>query len=183
MSEKSLSESAGKTDLFSEFLENPAGDKFKALREALIHAPGFDFQSTALAELETLADEEYWERVLDWGATMMPEWIASPSVHQYLADAALELDDDARAAQEEYLVNASLRGLSQTGDGSPEQPYLIVHPADAYDLLESMGKEVEEQARLTTRIPALDVFRCSDGSAVHFDISAARIEGAAANPK
>ncbi len=166
-------------DVFDSFLENPTGESFRAMREMLLQQPEYDFQSKALAEVEDLAAEEEFEDVLDRGAEAMPEWLLSPSMHQYLADAAMETGDEDRARSEEYLMKACLRGLAQSGDGTPEQPYLVMHPADEYDLVESLGKEAASQSKAQTGQRSLDRIRCSDGTDLYFDITEGTAQGAA----
>lgn len=164
-------------DLFSEFLENPTGETFRALRNVLIEQPEFNFYSRDLAEVQALAEEEEFEDVILRAEEAMPDWLLSPSMHRYLAVAARAEGDSDRADQEEYLVKACRRGLLQSGDGSPQRPYLILHPADEYDVLAALGKEPAEQQLLNKLAPPLDRIRCVDGAELHFDLTPSLPQG------
>ncbi len=159
-------------DLFAEFLETPNGTTFTALREWLIQQPEYDYASLDLDEVAALTQDENFGAVIDQGDDAMPNWVLSPSMHQYLAEAARSQGDEDRAKVEEYLIKACLAGLSQSGDGSAEKPYLLTHPADEYDLVESLGKVVTEHTTLVDLASPLSRVTCEDGTILHFDVSA-----------
>ena len=156
--------------LFENFLKDPSGENFKATRAELMKTPGYDFFSNEIAALDELAVDEDFHGILKRAAAMIPAWLLSPSLHLYLSEAFHEAGDRKHAEKEEQAAKACLRGMSKSGDGSKERPYLVMHEADEYDLIEAMGKEDEEHTRLSSHVPPLDKIRCEDGSEYYFEI-------------
>src|SRR5262245_6100057 len=132
-------------DPLSDFFENPSGETFVRLRNDVLADPSYDFNSTDLDELTDLLAAEEYDAVPDALPGLMPGWLLSPRVHLLAALAAEKSGNAANAELERNVVRACLRGLLQSGDGTPQRPYLITHITDEYDLLEHFGKRPTEQ--------------------------------------
>jgi hypothetical protein len=160
-------------DLFSDFMATPSGDTFVPLRAAVTDAPEYDFHANDVEELDQLVNDEDYEEVSARMGALMPNWLLSPRVHRLLAYAAGQLGDTETAQREGYLARACLRGLLQSGDGTPERPYLVTHVADEYDVLDYLKKDPVEQRQVVGPGGAFDVLLCEDDSELWFDISPA----------
>src|SRR5258708_38364042 len=127
------------SDPFIAFLEKPTGDTFSQLRSAVVEAPEYDFYSNDLEEMEQLAAAKNFPAAADRWSVAMPSWLLSPRMHQLIGDAARQTGNKDLAAREDYLVKACLRGLTASGDGSEQRPYLVTHASDEYDVLGALG--------------------------------------------
>jgi hypothetical protein len=170
-------------DAFANFLDNPSGDTFLELRELVLEQPEYDFHSRSLADLQDLAATGQLAAVPDELSEAMPNWLLSPRIHLLVGQAAEQRGDAETAQRELFLAQACLKGLVESGDGSRARPYRITHVADEYDLLESLGKELDRQ-RSVDDDPAgpLDLIVCTDGSELYFDIGPGLAKAAAAHP-
>ncbi|MEM7530044.1 MAG: DUF4919 domain-containing protein [Pseudomonadota bacterium] len=158
-------------DALSAFLDQPTGDAYLTLRTAVIAAPDFEPYSDGLARLEALVSEEQHDEVSEIVPELMPTWLLSPRVHLLLAHAAGERSEEARSTSERMFAEACIHGIRETGDGSKESPYRVIHAADEYDLVEFLGKEAQSQRRENDEGTALDVITCTDGSEIWFDVT------------
>lgn len=170
-------------DPFADFLDNPSGDTFLELRALVIAQPEYDFHSASLAELEDLVATGQFEAVPEKLPELMPNWLLSPRLHRLVSQAAEQRGDTETAQRELALAQACLKGLLESGDGSPMRPYRITQVADEYDLLESLGKELATQRIVPdAAFGPLDVLVCSDGRELCFDIGPGLTQAASAQP-
>jgi hypothetical protein len=158
-------------DLFSTFLENPSGENFGRMREMVIAQPDYAFYSEDLDELEELNVNGEFGTILDKVSQLMPNWLLSPRAHQLIGSAAQESGDEETAKRERYMMNACLRGILESGDGSRGRPYPVTHTRDEYDVVAALGKEVKEQRVVHDEQGPRDVLVCSDDTELYFDIS------------
>jgi hypothetical protein len=158
-------------DELSAFLEQPSGENFLRLRDLVLASSSYELMSDGDDRLAELVDLEEWEEAAGLAAELMPNWLLSARVHLLMATVAEARGESEAAAQARYLARACMRGLLLAGDGSPENPYPILHAADEYDLLGVLEKEPSSHRLDYADGVARDVVRCSDGSEVWFDIA------------
>ena len=91
-------------DAFSEFLKEPTGETFLALRAVVLADPGYDFYSTAVEHLDDLVEADDYAAVLAAVPTLMPGWLLSPRVHLLLNQAAEKAGDTEAARREMYVA-------------------------------------------------------------------------------
>lgn len=158
-------------DLLSDFLDNPAGDTFLPLREAVIAAPEYDMFSDGLNRLGDLVESSDAAGALAMAPELMPNWLLSPQVHYLLSKAAeMQLDTD-RTNSEMVMFQACMHGLTSSGDGTEDQPFAVLHVSDEYAILDALDKEPSGQRREMRDGQAFDVVTCSDESELWFDIT------------
>lgn len=160
-------------DVFSAFIESPSGETFTQLRAAIVQMPEYRFDSTELDDLTELFEAAEYSAVAAQLSDLMPNWLLSPRVHDYVSHAARQTGNDELAESEHYMARACLRGLLDSGDGSRERPYLVTHITDEYDVLASLDKAVRDQRFVRDGDGAYDRFLCSDGAEVWFDVTPA----------
>ncbi|MEM9248578.1 MAG: hypothetical protein AAGB05_07755 [Pseudomonadota bacterium] len=158
-------------DPFSDFLEMPNADSFRALRSAIITAPDYDMFSDGLSKLETLVTEGAHAAVPALVPELMPTWLLSARVHFLLSQSAEARGEADRARNEQRMAEACMIGLRATGDGTPEAPFEPVLPSDEYDLADLLDRKVISQRREDRSGRAYDVLECAEGPELWFDIT------------
>lgn len=121
-----------------------------------------------LATLATAGDHSAFSAAL---AELPPLAALSPAVHALAALSAQGAGDDADRELEEFLLDACLTAILETGDGSAESPYLVVCTADERHICQALDLEPGPQALVNDRGLALDVVQCLDGTDVWFNVS------------
>jgi hypothetical protein len=93
-------------------------------------------------------------------------------VHYLAAEAAEALRDLPTVELERSLFVLTLQGLLATGDGTRDNPYIVCHASDEYDVLVALGREPAGQALEEHDDRLFDVLTCDDGREVWFDVTA-----------
>jgi hypothetical protein len=154
------------------FVEQPSKATYLAARDAVLRESPLPIVAADLADLDRLLDQEEYEAVLDRIDALPISKVLAPHVH-YLAAEAAEALRDARAVElERSLFVLTLQGLLATGDGTRDNPYLVCHATDEYDVLAALGREPAGQALEERGGNLFDVLTCDDGREVWFDVTA-----------
>ena len=83
------------------------------------------------------------------------------------------LGDDQAAQMELMIGHACVEGILATGDGSAENPLIVVRTSDEHDVIEHLEKEFKQQFLTRTGDKHLDLIECKDGFEYWFDITVA----------
>lgn len=153
-------------DLLNQFLAQPSGELYAALRAIVLLEPSYQFQTQDYEEMASLIEADEHAAAIAMMPLLSPNWLLSPGMHQLAGDAAQAAGDAATAASEHYLARAMLLGLMASGDGTQLRPYLVTHVADEFDLLDALDKDAVEQRHVATADGSFDVHTCTDGSQV-----------------
>jgi hypothetical protein len=139
----------------------------RTVRSASNYDPNLDVMRTAGPLLEAGRGEEAVAAV----RALMPGAFFSPAAHQALA-AAHELIGDLNAAERERAI-AGLAGeaILASGDGSREQPWVVLRVSDEYDVLRHLGLHADAQRLERADGLTLDRLTCNDGSELWFDLT------------
>jgi hypothetical protein len=142
------------------------------LREAIAASPDYaPYADSPENVLSTVGDCNY-EEAKSALLSLMGGWLLNPGIHTTLAFAYHKLGDEVGAKLEFELGARCLEGILSTGTGEEASPYLVLHTADEYDVLEHLGKRSLNQALVTTeQRTAYDVHQCEDGTSVWFDVT------------
>ena len=84
-----------------------------------------------------------------------------------------KLGDETTSKLEYGIAAACVHGIRSTGDGSFQQPYVVMRTSDEHDVFSHLGKEFESQSLAQVEDRHIDVLRAKDGSECWFDITAA----------
>jgi hypothetical protein len=123
------------------FRHERSRDSFLSLRQVVAQAPGYDPNSRHIEEADALLKEGRIAEGRSLLRAMMPTWLLTPRVHVLAAYAYSRSNQFRSAEREIFLGNLIRRGILGTGTGEEAYPYLILHTADAYDVLSPTGTE------------------------------------------
>jgi hypothetical protein len=154
------------------FVEQPSKATYLAARDAVLRESPLPIVATDLADLEQLLDQEEHEAVLDRIDALPVSKVLAPRVHYLAAEAAEALRDSSTVELERSLFVLTLQGLLATGDGTRNNPYIVCHASDEYDVLIALGREPAGQALAEYDDRLFDVLTCDDGREVWFDVTA-----------
>jgi hypothetical protein len=166
-------------DALSDFLNQPKAETYLALRKAILAEPEFDLFSDGVRQLEAVVESGAHDQAPEMTAALMPNWLLSARVHSLLSQSAEARGEAQRAEAERLFAEACMYGLKSTGDGTPEAPFIPLHPSDEYDLVAFLGQEGVTQRREDREGRAFDVLTCADDSEVWFDVTDAVLAMAA----
>jgi len=158
-------------ELFSAFLDEPNQAHYLALRRAVVLSDEYDPYSGELDVMEKLLDDQRHEEVLAKGTAIVRTYLLSPRLHHMMRMAAEALGDERRAEAEKAICGLCFKGIIETGDGSPERPFLVTTTEDEYDLLGFLDKNPTSQALVEAKERRCDRFSCSDGTELWFDVT------------
>jgi hypothetical protein len=153
------------------FVERPCKSTFLAARDAVLRESPLPLAASDFIELDRLLEREEHEALRDRLDLLPPSKVLSPRVHFLAAEAADALGDAEDAELERSLFVLSLQGLLATGDGTPANSYSVCHTTDEQDILAALGLEPAGQSLVEHEGRMCDVWTCTDGREVWFDVS------------
>ncbi len=160
-------------DAFSDFLKELTADTFLAASGS----PSSPIRGTTSTRqpsipLADLVEGDDYPAVLRGGARPDAQLAAQSGVHLLLNHAG-EKAGDTEAARREMYVGAGVpcAACSAAATGPRGRPYRVTHVPDEYDLLDQLGKEAAEQARVSGGDGTFDRIVCTDGTELWFDAS------------
>ncbi len=155
------------TDDFFDFLTEPTKEAFLKARNYVIEHEEYDPYSDDTSTLQNLLQKEAFEDVLKYTNINV---ILSPRVHLMKKYAATQLGREKDATSEYFLGHRILEGIESTGDGSKENPYLVLRVSDERDFLGFIGEEFKSQA-LVKEDKTYDLITTQSGKSIYFDIT------------
>jgi hypothetical protein len=159
-------------ELFLEFLKNPTGDTFRAIRAEVVKHEKYDGYSHDLDEMRRAFNVKRYDDIRTIFGSVQPNLLLSPEAHFLLSLAARELGDTKGAQIEQYVSFRCIDGILATGDGTEEKAYHVLRASDEYDLLNILKKQVLSQHLIhTDNRRSFDKMVCTDKSEVWFDIT------------
>ena len=158
-------------DMFSEFVDSPTRQTYLALRRALIKHSSYQPYANRLTPLQEKIDAGAWAEMLAIMPTVMPEYLLSPRLHMLASMAHEKLGNEEGAEMERFLWERCIEGIRLTGNGTADQPYLVMRISDEYDLLMAMGTSLKRQELITHNERVCDHMECTDGTSVWFDVT------------
>lgn len=158
-------------ECFLSFVEEPALDTYLFVRERIVAHTRYDPYSDELRQLELDFHAGEYSRVYKNAPRLLPIWNLSPRFHYLFGVSALETGDLATAEREKRLSRTCLFGLTETGDGTEERPFLVTYLSDEYDLLRCMDVQVRQQQVVDVDHRQMDVLRAADGTEYWFDVT------------
>jgi hypothetical protein len=155
---------------FATFVAEPTGEHYLVARDAALKISRTNVSSRDFSRLTQLADSQLFADLMHAIEDLPPSAQLSPRAHYLAWMAAEQMRDDEEAELERYLFAACIRGILETGCGSPEAPYRITHVSDEYDVLLALGRESVSQRLIERDGRAFDVLRCDDGQELWFEL-------------
>lgn len=125
-------------------LRNPSVDRYLSFRFNLLRKiPSDQRDRCVLAELEDLLEQGAWRRLIAGVEKVYDAWQLSPRIHFLLGIASAETGDQAASSRCRSRMQALLKVLLATGDGTIESPFTITYASDAYDIARAVGFRTE----------------------------------------
>ena len=158
-------------DELQTFIEGPTPQNYSCARRAVLADAAYQPHLLKVAELVSLCDAERFEEVNRQVQQMMPQGALSPRVHLLAGQAARQLGDQQEADVRRYLMRICLEGLLDSGDGTLENPYRVIHTSDEYDVLAALNLQAHSQRLVESQNGFCDVITCEDGEEVWFEVA------------
>ncbi|MCB9128762.1 MAG: DUF4919 domain-containing protein [Ardenticatenales bacterium] len=147
-------------------------ENYLELQREIQRTANYSPYSTAMGDISRALAAKDYPAVIGQLRPLLPGAFMSPSFHDTLAVAHMELGDEVRALREARYAQLALRGIALTGDGSKEKPYIVLRVQDEYDMLNQLEKVSVRQQLVQADGKMMDQHICDDGSSIWFDISA-----------
>ena len=159
-------------DLLERYLEERSPESFMRLREAVAASPDYvPYGESPESVLSTVKEDDY-EKAKTALLAIVGGGFLNPGIHNLLAFVHHKLGDEVGANYEFELGMRCLEGILSTGTGEEAHPYLVLHTADEYDVLDHLEKKsLTRQLVRTPQRQAYDRHECEDGVVLWFDVT------------
>jgi hypothetical protein len=158
-------------DSFAAFVEQPTRDHFRRLQRRVLASPHYDAWGLQHSEMARCFQAEGFQDLLVHARLAPQIWKLSPRYHYLTGIAAHHVGDHETSRSCRRRMQAVLRGLVATGDGSPRKPFRVTFLTDEADLLRVVGGDLRCQQLVRTGRRCCDVLVCHDGSEVWCDVT------------
>ena len=159
-------------DQFLEYLQEPNLENFVTLRNIVLSAKGFDPYSTELFGVPSMMESGNFEGAVRLiGENLWPNHFLSPDVHLKLGFAHHKMGNEKEAEMERMISVLLLQGIELTGDGTKENPYLVLRTSDEFDFLSTHELTFRGQALIKADGRKFDVISVEEQDDVWFDIT------------
>jgi hypothetical protein len=148
--------------IFMQFVQQPNAETYRKLHALVTSQPSYDPYGNELNQVEEFLSRQDYAEAKKRLSDMMVTWLISPTVHMLAGFVAAKLGD----------TPACMQGILATGDGTDNKPYLVSRVRDEYEVIRFLGKTSAAQAAVSHGNLFLDSHTCSDGSSIHFDVTA-----------
>lgn len=156
---------------FNEFLKSPTAETYLAVREELISSDSYQPYSNEFDEAGELYEEGKLSEACGLMERAMSNLLLSPRAHRLLSFLYAKEGNEEAAAMEFEIAETCIQGILATGEGSRENPFLVVRTSDEYDVLHHFEKELAQQSLAGQDSKRFDVISCQDGTEYVFDIT------------
>ena len=151
------------------FFVKPTSERYHSAREAVISDSAFRIDYADILRLTSLVRARRMSEAQLELDLLLPAWALSPRIHHVGSQLANYFHDREDAELFQFMEQACLDGLCQSGGGSIEDPYAAIYPTDPLDVLRELGETpVTQSVRRGDCL--LDVFYCQSGAEVAFSI-------------
>lgn len=154
-------------EIFS-FIRETNKENFLQAQSIIINHEDYDPYSEDLNILENLLDEEQYSEVINYNDINI---MLSPKAHLYKSYALQQIGNEKDARMETIIAHKILEGISLTGDGTLEFPYIVTRISDERDFLRYLEEESKMQSLIKSNDKTIDLLECVSGKQFHFDIT------------
>jgi hypothetical protein len=154
------------------YLNAPTPAHFLQLREAVAGSPAFDPASDLIAEVEASLTQGSVHLAMEQMREAMPNYLLCPHLHNMASTAYFSLHDSERSDLERRVSLRLCQSLIETGDGTAQYPYLVLHARDREDLLEQLQLQADRQRTEQSGGRHFTVCECEGGADLWFDVTA-----------
>lgn len=155
---------------FSDFLDDPCVERLIAVRDLILRRSDYAPYSAEWQQIEELHQAGEFARVLGAWNCLQPVGLLSPRFHFLAGTAAYELGNLDIAVWERQCMEACLRGLFDTGDGTERYPFLVTYRWDAYDIMRALQHCPRQQMLVETSDGLCDRIVCDGERELWFSV-------------
>jgi len=158
------------------FLAHPTARHYLRVRKLILQDAQLRPRTADLVRLHQLFEAGQFQQVLDAAERMLPAWALSPRLYWLTAFAAQELGHTDDAELDRFLYQSCLAGITATGDGSRQAPYVITYLSDEAEWLQWSGRRAQQRGLVRIARGYCDCVQCQDGSEVFFLLDSSLVE-------
>jgi hypothetical protein len=158
--------------LFDQFVDNPIAGTYLALRKKLLTDSTYSTLTLEATEIARLIEQQLFTKALELLDSLQPGCLLSPRLHFFLATIGEKVGDTEQLEVERFLFRTCLDGILDTGSGDRRSPFIVTHPTDVADVLNTLEIEKETQFLVEDNEHRYDVIRSVSGEEYCFDITA-----------
>jgi hypothetical protein len=152
-----------------DFVKDPTKENFLKSRELIVTNPDYDAYSNDLEIMEKLLENKEYEK-LNYYVTI--NMLLSPRAHFIKYLSLKESGKEKGAEGVMFICHNILSCIEKTGDGTRQNPYIVIRPSDEKDFLQfHLKKNYTQQKLIQTDGKYLDMLVLEDGSQIYFDIT------------
>ena len=152
----------------SDFLSNPTKENFSSLQKEIFEDPNYNPYSSDVNKIQDFYDDDELEKAVEYESI---NTLLSPRAHLFKSYALREMNMHERAQSEKAFALKILKGISLTGDGTEEKPYIVTRISDERDMLDYFEEEYQGQGLISHEDRTLDLMICQSGRKIYFDIT------------
>ncbi|MCS3529996.1 DUF4919 domain-containing protein [Chryseobacterium sp. JUb7] len=152
-----------------DFIKDPTKENFLKSRELIVTNPDYNPYSDDLEIMEQLFENKEYEK-LNYYVNI--NVLLSPRAH-FIKYFSLKQAGNTKAADSVmFICHNILSGIEKTGDGTLQNPYIVIRISDEADFLQlHLRKKYTQQKLMQNEGKYLDVLTLEDGSELYFDIT------------
>ena len=144
---------------------------FLELRKSVVDSNDYDPDSTEMDEAIELENIFDYQGAIDRLLKSGDNFVLSPRFHIHLSDLFNKISDEDGAYSEWILAISCLKGILSTGEGTENNPYLVLRISDEKDILDYLEYKPLTQKIIKKGNKHFDIFECENGNDCWFDIS------------
>lgn len=146
---------------FTAWVDAPGRATLARLQAEITRDESFDRSSVWQHRAGELMDQQRHDEVIRLIMSRMPGLLLSPAAHAMLAVSYEAIRDTGNARREAFYRDLTVQAVLDSGSGTADAPWLVLHVADEYAALAALGLVPEAQR---VEAHSMDVITCSDGS-------------------
>lgn len=155
------------------WMKNPKLEGFLALRQQIVRSPDYQpyKEPRPLDELRQAVGERRHKDILTIFEQEGISLLLSPEAHMAVTIAHKHLGNSELELQSRWLSKLCGEAIEQSGDGSLDRPYLVLHINDEYDFLRRHELVPAQQSLVHHGGRSLDVMTLNTGRKIAFDVT------------
>ena len=153
-----------------DLLTHPSAETYGEMLRAVIAEERFNVHAQDLDALWQQFEVGDISGVRNRIVAIMELWVHNPEIHVLASAIARRMGNQQDAEMEAHFARCCYLGMLATGDGSFERPYQVARVVDEYALLRHLKRSCVSQEARTRDGYVVDVFTCTDGTTIHFQL-------------
>lgn len=156
------------TDKFFDFIMNTTNENFTSSQKEIFDHSNYNPYSDDLEIIEQFLDKNELDKAVEYNTINV---ILSPRAHLYKNYALDKMNKEKDAQSELIFAQKIMEGISLTGNGTKEMPYIVTRVSDEKDMLRYFQEEFASQSLVKNESKIFDLIQCQSGKEIYFDIT------------